>query len=137
MTRSRASFLAEMLLLGAICLALLFWIIPAQTSEGGFGLSPAFLPDILAAAILLLVLADGVSRLRNHRVEGAYPTGVGALARVLAVAGFGALVLTYAGVAASAAATPAAGMLALGERRPLPILATAALLGGVFWLVFR
>ena len=137
MTRSRASLLAEMLLLGGGCLALLFWIIPTQTSEGGFGLSPAFLPNILAAAILLLVLADGVLRLTARRPESAYPAGFGALARSLAVAGFGAIVLAYAGVAASAALTPAAGMLAMGERRPLPVLATSALLGGAFWLVFR
>lgn len=137
MTRSRASLLAEMLLLCGGCLVLLFWIIPTQTSEGGFGLSPAVLPNILAAAILLLVLADGGLRLAAGRHGSAYPAGCGALARSLAVAGFGAIVLAYAGVAASAALTPAAGMLALGERRPLPVLATAALLGGAFWLVLR
>ena len=137
MMRSRASLLAEMLLLCGGCLALMFWIIPAQTSEGGFGLSPAFLPTILAAAILLLVLADGVLRMTAGRAESAYPAGFGAIARLLAVAGFGALVLGYAGIVASAAVTPAAGMLVLGERRPLPVLATSALLGAAFWLVFR
>ncbi|WP_454654936.1 hypothetical protein [Bosea beijingensis] len=63
MMRSRASLLAETLLLCGGCLALMFWIIPAQTSEGGFGLSPAFLPTMLSAAILLLVLGDGALRL--------------------------------------------------------------------------
>lgn len=137
MTRSRASLVAEMLLLAGLCLALLFWIIPAQTSEGGFGLSPAFLPSACAGAILVLVVADGILRLARRQAEPAYPEGYGALARILAVAVVSAVLLRHGGVALSGAATPAIGMLALGVRRPLPILATAALCGGALWLVFR
>jgi hypothetical protein len=136
MMRSRGSQLAETLVLAGACLLMLVWVIPTQTSEGGFGLSPAFLPTALTGVILLLVLGDGVLRLVTRRQEPAYEGGFGALGRVLAVAILGALVLRFAGVGAAAAVTSATGLLVLGERRPLPILVTALACGGVFWLVF-
>lgn len=37
-------------------LALLAWIIPANTGDTGYGLSPALLPNVLATLILLLSL---------------------------------------------------------------------------------
>lgn len=134
--RSRASFLGEMLLLGGALLALLVWIIPAQTSEGGFGLSPAFLPTALTVALLVLVLGDGALRLFAGREELAYPEGYGALWRILAVTVLGALVLRFGGVALAGAVTSAAGLLVLGERRPLPLVATTVLCGGILWFVF-
>jgi hypothetical protein len=134
--RSQASFLAEMLVLGAAFLALIVWVIPAQTSEGGFGLSPAFLPTTLAIVLLVLVLGDGALRLLRPREEPAYPAGFGALARVLGVSVIGTLALRFGGVSFAAAVTSGAGMLALGERKPLPILATVLGCGGAVWLVF-
>lgn len=136
MMRSRGSLLAEALLLSGIFLALVLWIIPAQTSEGGFGLSPAFLPTTLALVLLALVLGDGALRLLRGRNEAAYGAGFGALARIVVVSVLGAVVLRFAGVAAAAGVTSAVGLFALGERRPLPILALALACGGVFWLVF-
>lgn len=134
--RSRGSMLAETALLAGFCLALLVWIIPAQTSEGGFGLSPAFLPTALAAALLVLVLADGAGRLLTRRAEPAYPEGFGALGRIMALAVLGALVLRFGGVALAGAVASGAGLPLLGERRPLPILATALGCGGLLWLTF-
>ena len=134
--RSRRSLLAEMLLLSGFCVALLVWIIPNQTSEGGFGLSPAFLPTALTAALLALLVLDGGQRLLARRAEAAYPEGFGALGRILVVAVLGALTLRFAGIVLAGAVSSAAGMLILGERRALPVLATALICGGTLWLAF-
>jgi hypothetical protein len=136
MMRSRYSLLTELLLLGGVCVALLIWVIPAQTSEGGFGLSPAFLPTMLTVALLALVLCDGALRLLAKRDEPAYPAGFDALARILGVAVIGALALRFGGVVLAGAVTSAAGLLALGELRPLPVLVTTLVSGGALWLVF-
>lgn len=134
--RSRRSLLAEMLLLSGFCVALLVWIIPNQTSEGGFGLSPAFLPTALTAALLALLVLDGGQRLLARRAEAVYPEGFGALGRILVVAVLGALTLRFGGIVLAGAVSSAAGMLILGERRALPILATALICGGTLWLAF-
>lgn len=134
--RSRASVLAEALFLGGFSLALLVWIIPAQTSEGGIGLSPAFLPEVCAAAIGILVLLDGAGRLLRGAPAAAYPEGWAALLRIGGISLLGGLVLAWAGVTAAALATCAAGLLVLGERRPLVIAATLLICGGAVWLVF-
>lgn len=137
MTRSVASVVTETLFLVAGCLALLLWIIPAQTSEGGFGLSPAFLPNACTAAIVVLVLADGVQRLLSGRRDTVYPENYRAALLIGGVAVAGALALMWGGVALSATVCTALGMLAMGERRPVPVLMITALCGGVFWLIFR
>lgn len=137
MTRSGASVFTETIVLVVGCLALLVWVIPAQTSEGGFGLSPAFLPNVCTAAILVLVLADGVHRRLSRRREAAYPENYRAALMILGVAVVGVLALMWGGVALSATLCTALGMLAMGERRPVPVLVITALCGGVFWLIFR
>lgn len=134
--RSRGSLLAETLLLSGFCVLMLVWIIPTQTSEGGFGLSPAFLPTTLTAALLGLLLLDGGQRLLARRAEPAYAPGHGAVWRVLFLATLGVLVMRFGGVALSGAVTSAAGLLILGERRVLPVLATALICGGTLWLAF-
>jgi hypothetical protein len=134
--RSRGSLLAETALLAGFCIALLVWIIPTQTSEGGFGLSPAFLPTTLSMVMLGLIAADGALRCFAKRPEPAYPAGFGALARILALAILGALTLRFGGVALAGAVTSGSGLLLLGERRVTPILATTLVCGGTLWLTF-
>jgi hypothetical protein len=134
--RSRLSLIAETLLLAGFCVALLVWIIPAQTSEGGFGLSPAFLPTALTAALLALLVLDGGRRLVSRRAEPAYPTGIGALGRIIGLAVLGALILRFGGIVPAGAVTSAAGMVILGERRALPVLGTAIICGATLWLAF-
>ena len=80
--RTRASLLIEAVVLTGVCLLALFWLIPAQTSEGGFGLSPAFLPKLCVAVIGLLIAADGVLRLVRRVPQPRYAEGWGAFARV-------------------------------------------------------
>ena len=45
---------ALLAVLGAVLLA---WVIPANTEDSGYGLSPALLPNLLATLMLLTSLA--------------------------------------------------------------------------------
>ena len=135
--RSRSSVLAELVVLAGLALAGYFWIIPSQVSGGGLGLDPGFLPRLCAAAIGLLILADGVLRLvRSVHVE-AYPEGWAALVRVGSLAVLGAVILQFAGLAVASLVTIPIGMLMLGERRPLLIALTTLLVAGLLFLFQR
>lgn len=135
--RPRGSLLAETLCLAGLALLAFVWIIPSQVSGGGLGLDPGFLPRVCAAAVGVLVLADGTQRLlRGAHVE-VYPEGWGALMRISSLAILGAIVLQFAGIAAAALVTIPVGMLGLGERRPLLIASTTALVAGLLFLFQR
>ena len=135
--RSRGSVLAELLILAGLALIAFVWVIPAQVSGGGFGLDPGILPRLCAAAIGLMVLVDGLQRLaRGAQMEG-YSAGWAALVRIGVLAVIGAVVLQVAGIAAAALVTVPVGMLLLGERRPLLIAATTALVAGLLFLLQR
>lgn len=135
--RSRSSVFAETLCLAGLALVAFVWIIPSQVSGGGLGLDPGFLPRLSAAAIGLLVLADGVKRVAGGQPGEAYPAGWSALVRIGGLAVLGAIVLQLAGIAAAAFVTIPVGMLILGERRPLLIVATTALVAGLLYLFQR
>ena len=135
--RSRGSVLAELLCLTGLAVLGYVWIIPSQVSGGGLGLDPGFLPRFCVAAIGALVVADGVKRLiGGERVE-TYAERWSALLYVGALAVLGAVVLRFGGVAAIAAVTIPVGMLALGERRPILILAATAVVAGFLFIFQR
>jgi hypothetical protein len=135
--RSRGSVLAELACLTGLALVGYFWIIPSQVSGGGLGLDPGFLPRFCVAAIGALILADSVKRLvGGERVE-VYPERWSALVYVGAFAVLGAVILRFGGVAASAAVTIPVGMLALGERRPILIIAATAVVAGFLFIFQR
>jgi hypothetical protein len=135
--RSRGSVLAELLCLTGLAVFGYGWIIPSQVSGGGLGLDPGFLPRFCVAAIGALVVADGVKRLiGGERVE-TYAERWSALLYVGALAVLGAVVLRFGGVAASAAVTIPVGMLALGERRPILIVAATAVVAGFLFIFQR
>jgi len=95
--RSIGSLLIEaVVLIGASILALV-WFIPAQTSEGGFGLSPAFLPKLCVAAIGLLSAADACLRFVRRAPQPRYAEGWGAFLRVAVAACLGTLALYFGG----------------------------------------
>jgi hypothetical protein len=135
--RSRISLLAEAVVLIGACLLALVWLIPAQTSEGGIGLSPAFLPKLCVAAIGLLIAADGVLRFVRRAPQPHYAEGWGAFVRLGAAACVGTLALRVGGIVPAVVVCCMATALALGERR-LPYLVLPALFcAAAFWLVFR
>ncbi|MFL9826383.1 tripartite tricarboxylate transporter TctB family protein [Rhodoplanes sp. SY1] len=135
--RSRLSVVAEAVLLGAAALAAVVWIIPAQTSDGGIGLSPAVFPTVCAIALGVFVIADAALRLLRAAPGERYPDGWGAFVRIGAVAVLGVCLLPVVGIAGCALAMVPAGMLVLGERRPLRIVVAALACAGLVWLVFR
>jgi hypothetical protein len=135
--RSRGSVLAELLFLIGLALLAYFWIIPSQVSGGGLGLDPGFLPRFCVAAIGALIVADGLKRLvGGERVE-AYAERWSALAYIGGISVLGAAILQIGGVAASALVTIPIGMLALGERRPILIIAATAVVAGFLFMFQR
>ncbi|WP_238121074.1 MULTISPECIES: hypothetical protein [unclassified Xanthobacter] len=133
--RSRGSLLLEAALLGALTLLVVFVVIPAETSAGGIGLSPAFLPTVCAAAAGFFAVVDALLRVLRAEPSARYPEGWTAFFRIGAVAVAGVVILAYAGPGACALVTVPAGMAMLGERRPLPLLAAGLVCGGIFRLL--
>jgi hypothetical protein len=135
--RSRVSALIEAVVLAGACLLALIWIIPAQTSEGGFGLSPAFLPKLCVVAIALLIAADGVLRLIRRAPQPRYAEGWRAFFRLGAAVCLGTFALRFGGTVPAVAISCVATALALGERRLPHLLLPALFCAAVFWLIFR
>lgn len=135
--RTRASLLIEAVVLTGACLLALVWLIPAQTSEGGFGLSPAFLPKLCVAAIALVIAADGVLRLVRQAPQPRYAEAWGAFVRLGAAVCLGTLALYAGGIVPAVAVCCMATALAIGERRLPYLLLPALLCAAAFWLVFR
>lgn len=135
--RSRLSLVIEAAVLLGACVLALVWFIPAQTSPGGFGLSPGFLPKLCVAAIALLIAADAVLRFARRSAEPSYGEGWGAFMRLAAAACLGTLALSFGGIVPAAVVCCVATALALGERRPAYVLAPALACATVLWLVFR
>ncbi len=135
--RSRVSLAIEAVVLIGTCVLALAWFIPTQTSAGGFGLSPAFLPNLCVAAIAVLIAADAVLRFVRGTAEPSYAEGWGAFMRLAAAACLGTLALRFGGMVAAVAVCCVATALALGERRPVYVLAPALVCAAAFWLVFR
>ncbi|WP_210207626.1 tripartite tricarboxylate transporter TctB family protein, partial [Rhodoplanes elegans] len=131
------SVVAEAVLIGGAALAAVVWIIPAQTSDGGIGLSPAVFPTVCAIALGVFAVADALLRLARGAPGERYPDGWGAFFRIGAVAVLGVCLLPVVGIAGCALVMVPAGMLVLGERRPLHIAVAALACAGLVWLVFR
>lgn len=132
----RGAVLLEMVVLCGLGLAAVFWIIPTQTSGGGLGLYPAFLPTACAVAVTALVFLDGVIRL----LKPAKATGVGepwgALLRIGGISVLGVGVLQFVGAAACGFVVLPAAMIALGERSWVRIIVTTAIGAGGLALIF-
>jgi hypothetical protein len=135
--RSRVSLLIEALVLVGASVLAFVWFVPAQTSEGGIGLSPAFLPKLCVAAIGLLIAADAVVRVVRQAPQPRYAEGWGAFFRLAAATCLGVLALYVGGTVAAVTVCCLATALVLGERRLPYVLAPALVCAAVFWLVFR
>lgn len=136
-TRSHLSLLVEAVVLTGVCILAFVWLIPTQTSEGGIGLSPAFLPKLCVAAMGLLVAADGVLRFVRSSSQPRYREGWGAFLRIGAAACLGTVALYLGGTIPAVAVCCVATALALGERRPAYIVLPALVCAAAVWLVFR
>ena len=135
----RGRILAECAAVCGLGLLAAFWIIPAQTSGGGLGLNPAFLPTLCALVIAGLAVLDGAFRLAAPAPphSGEEPSAWRAFIRLQLVALAAALALHVGGVAGCALVGLPAGMLALGEKQWLRIVLTTALGTAGLVLAFR
>ena len=136
-SRSSGSLIAETLGITGFAFLAVVWIIPTQSVGTGIGLAPSFFPIVCTGAVGMLVLLDGVIRISHAAPEPLYEAGWAALVRLGSVAVLGAVVLQFAGGTMCALVTVPAGMLVLGERRPLVILFTTGIVAFFLALVLR
>lgn len=136
--RSRSAAFREAAVVGGLGLGAV-WLISVQTKSGDvLGLSPAFLPNVCAVAIVALT-AIGLSirlwrpePLRPERVAPWWPAAL-----VFGVAIAGVMALQLAGPLASGLTAVALGLAAMRERR-MPVLAsTLAVTALVLILIFH
>lgn len=122
--------LGELAFIGGVCLLALFWIIPEHTTTDPFSaLQPGFVPNVCAAAIIVLLLLQAWSaRGKDDAMEGGEGSGetppehswrsaLGAMAIVAA----GVLAFHVGGLLATSLIIVPGLMLWLGERRYLRI----------------
>ncbi|WP_048645884.1 hypothetical protein [Nitratireductor soli] len=129
--------LGELIVVGGASLAMIFWIIPAQTSSGGeLGLSPQLVPTVCSAAIGLLTLFRFIAALVS--TPAPEPGDVAPLHYAFSI-----IVATAAGIAGIAFwGWPIGGailsllvLLVLGERRPLMLAAMPVLVAVLLFLI--
>jgi hypothetical protein len=120
--RGLVALIAESLILVGVATIALTWIIPSQTQGRGLGLSPGFLPSLCAIAIGILLVADGLLRIRRAWRPKSYPAGWLAFCIAGGLATMSAVLLDVLGVGVCTALTLPIGMIALGERRWLLII---------------
>lgn len=118
----------ELVVVGGLSLAMIFWIVPSQTTSGGeLGLSPQLLPMVCSAAIGLLTLFRFIAVLVSPPpidAAGASPDDTAPIRYalgVIAATGCGILAISYFGWAIGSGILSVLVLLALGERK-LPLL---------------
>lgn len=128
----------ELIVVGGASLAMIFWIIPAETTSGGaLGLSPQLAPTVCSAAIGILSLIQFVAKLvstpkaAEAKPDGDAPIRYALLVIVATVLGIAAI--AYIGWPLGAACLAFLVLVALGERRPLML---TVLPGAVVALLF-
>lgn len=129
--------LGELLVVGGFSLAMIFWIIPTQTSSGGeLGLSPQLMPTVCSAAIGLLALSRFIAILVSPPVAEPVddaPIHFALVVIIASVAGIAAI--TYFGWEFGGAALSLLVVLVLGERRPVMLVAMPTLVAVLFYLI--
>lgn len=130
--------------------ALLAWIIPAFTPPpSGYGISPAALPELLAATIVALTAWLLIGTLRASRRAGASggrarpdlaPLGARQLLHLakFAVALFGAFpLMELVGFFPGSVVVLVLLQFLCGQRRLVPMLAVAAIMAGLVYAAVR
>ena len=134
----------------AFGLLLLFVIIPGwvpRHEEGGYGLGAQVMPRITATLVTVLAVLFLLSRLFGRREKSAIEMqedttppiprsswtflGTATLLIVVVTATF-----TWVGFLVAGPLTVAGFMILMGERRPVPVVATSVLSAAVIWLFF-
>lgn len=124
----RGRIVAEVAVLCALGLLAIFWVIPAQTADGGIGLDPRDVPTVCVAVFIALIAFDGALRLTrtsnvNWLTEAKPAARRSALPMIAICIGVSISIQFVSMPLVSAVAIPLL-MLALTERRPLRIACT-------------
>lgn len=131
----------------AFGLFLLLYIIPGYVqkhAEGGYGLGARVMPDAMAILVVALGAMLFVARLVQPKVvdevEGSEPpftpaNAVFLLRASLFLAAVTAL-FTWVGFLVAGPVTIGGFMVAMGERRPIPIVLTSIIAALAIWLFF-
>ncbi len=139
---SRRYALAEFLVVGGASLAVIFWIIPSQTSAAGteLGLSPRMLPTVCAGAIGVLALVRLVRVLMSSNGALAEPVQTDAPAiwfamLITSAAITGIVAIRYIGWPAGGAVLSLLVILVLCERRWSRLLAMPIGVAALLYLI--
>jgi len=126
-------------------LLLLFAVIPnwvPRHEEGGYGLGARVMPVITATLVTGLGVLFFITRLLGREKpveESAAPIGRSSW-KFLLLASLFLIAMTalfeWVGFRAAGPLTIAGFMIAMGERRPVPIVLTSVAAAGVIWLFF-
>jgi len=128
---ARLWIFAETGLLCALGLIAIFWLIPAETTGGGIGLTPAALPIVCVAAAMSLVVLDAFVRLLGWIAPSETPLHAAPALRVIALCVIGAGLLRFMNPALCTALLLPPLMLLLGERRIVRIVTTTAITAAI------
>ncbi len=129
--------LGELIVVGGASLAMVFWIIPAQTSSGGeLGLSPQLVPTVCSAAIGLLTvfrfIASLVSTQASEPGDGA---PIWYALSIIAATAAGIAAIAHLGWAIGSAILSLFVLPVLGERKPLMLAVMPVVVAALLFLI--
>ncbi|MDS1136145.1 hypothetical protein [Nitratireductor indicus] len=129
--------LGELIVVGGASLAMIFWIIPAQTSSGGeLGLSPQLVPTVCSAAIGLLTLFRFIATLISTPApEPGDDAPIHYALTMIAATAAGIAAIAYLGWAIGGAILALLVLLVLGERRLLMLSLLPVLVAVLLFLI--
>lgn len=130
--------LLEFAIVAGLCALAYFVVIPAGTVESdNFGLSPRLLPTVTIVAIAILSLMTLVVDLSKAKSDEspAKTTGLFGVAMIVLATLCGVVAINWLGIVAGGVLLVVMISLAIGERRPLPLLASAGIALAVLSIV--
>lgn len=129
--------IGELIVVGGASLAMIFWIIPAQTTSGGeLGLSPQLVPTVCSAAIGLLTLLRFIATLiATPAPEPGDDAPIHYALTMIAATAAGIAAIAYLGWAIGGAILALLVLLVLGERRLLMLSLLPVLVAVLLFLI--
>ena len=140
----KISNLVSGVFLFAFSIFLWFWLIPDQIEEGfGNEISPRLLPQVCAVGIglLSLILIASELRVRGKRVRDSSPVSASECVAFLSISGLlvlGIWLFSTVGALVATLVVVVGIMLAMGVRRPIPlVLLPGTLIAGAYLLFYQ
>lgn len=130
--------LVEFSIVAGACLYFIFYLIPAQTSDGAnFGLSPRMVPIVCCALIGILATVSLLASLFGKPTTEAAPVndGLGTVGLLIGASLLGVTVVHWFGLIAGGIVLVALASWVIGERRWLQIAMLSAAAGLLMFAV--